>query len=245
MFAHLLYRIGLYLGSREDLVPAGESNVDGHWEHKEFLRLNENILRSYSGSWDLPPSLTPGWHKEDNLQEARDSALDLIEGFRTQEWWGWKDPRNSLTMPFWIDLLPDMKVVVCVRNPFEVANSLRKRGISSIFFGLNLWKAYNLSLLDALHQEQYIVTHYDAYFQRPQAEIRRVLDFMQMPASDQLISLTRSRVIRGLRNNFSVSDEVLQFDPSGEVHDLYLKMCEKADWEPDLSPPSLPELANR
>lgn len=239
MFAHLLYRLGLYLGEKEDLVPAGESNVDGHWEHMGFLQLNENILRSYGGSWDLPPSLADGWHKEESLQEARSNALDLIESFQAQERWCWKDPRSSLTMPFWLDLLPDMRVVVCLRNPLEVAISLRRRGISSIAFGLNLWKTYNRNLLATVPQDQYIVTHYDTYFHRPQVEIRRVLDFAGIPASDQLISLTRSRVIRGLRNNFSTSDELLEFDSSGEVYDLYSRMCEEAEWNPDAHPPAL------
>lgn len=234
MFAHLIYRLGLYLGKKEDLVPAGESNVDGHWEHKHFLRTNERILSSYGGSWDLPPSFPPEWYKEEILWEVRGEARSLVESFQGWEWWCWKDPRNSLTMPFWLDLLPNMRVVVCLRNPLEVATSLRNRGASSIAFGLNLWKIYNRSLLDCLPREQYIVTHYDTYFHRPQVELRRVLNFVEIPASDQLISLTRSRVIRGLRNNLSVTDELLRSDPSGEVFDLYTRMCEEADWNPDL-----------
>ena len=239
MFAHLLYRLGVYLGEKEDLVPPGESNVDGHWEHMGFLQLNENILRSYGGSWDLPPLLADSWHKEESLQGARADALDLLESFRARERWCWKDPRSSLTMPFWLDLLPDMRVVVCLRNPLEVATSLRRRGISSIAFGLNLWKAYNQNLLDTVPEDQYIVTHYDTYFYRPQVEMRRVLDFVGIPASDQLISLTRSRVIRGLRNNFADSEELLEFDSSGEVYDLYSEMCEKAGWDLDTRYPAL------
>ena len=29
--------------------------------------------------------------------------------------WGWKDQRNSLTLPFWEDLLPGLKTVIVVR----------------------------------------------------------------------------------------------------------------------------------
>lgn len=45
-------------------------------------------------------------------------------------------------------MLPDMKVVVCLRNPLEVAFSLRKRAMSSLAFGLDLWVEYNRRVLD-------------------------------------------------------------------------------------------------
>ena len=124
-----------------------------------------------------------------------------------------------------------MKVVICVRNPLEVASSLRKRGNSSIAFGLGLWKTYNQRLLDTVSEERSIVTHYESYFYRPQQEMRRVLDFLGIPASDQLISLVRSRVIQGLRTHFFTLGALLEADPSREVRDLYLKICAKAEWD--------------
>ena len=52
-----------------------------------------------------------------------EAAIKLVKGY---DHWGWKDPRNSLTLPFWKELLPNLKVVVCVRNPIEVIASLRR-----------------------------------------------------------------------------------------------------------------------
>lgn len=231
--AQLLYRLGLYLGREEDLFPASSANEDGFWENGRLVSVNEEILKAYGSGWDFPPDLQPGWQRDEILAPQRNEARRLLQEFEGWEPWGWKDPRTSLTLPFWLDLLPDTKVVVCLRNPLEVANSLRKRGSASILFGLNLWKIYNERLLETLEAGQYIVTHYESYFYRSQAEIRRVADFLGMPASDQLISLVRSRVIRGLRHHVLTLEDLREFDPSGRIGELYLRMCREAGWDPE------------
>lgn len=229
--AQLLYRCGLYLGDESDLFTGGPGNPDGFWENRRFVEINEQILKEQGGGWDIPPTLPPDWQQDDAFLSYKVEAERLLEGFRGREPWGWKDPRNSLTLPFWLELMPEMRIVVCIRNPLEVAGSLRKRGNSSIALGLSLWKTYNEHLLETVPEGQYMVTHYDAYFYRPQQEMRRVLDFLGIPASDQLISLVRSRVVRGLRTHYFTLADLLEADPSREVRDLYLKMCGEAAWE--------------
>ena len=39
--------------------------------------------------------------------------------------WGWKDPRNTFTLPFWLDIFPDAKVIHIYRHGVDVANSLK------------------------------------------------------------------------------------------------------------------------
>jgi len=49
--------------------------------------------------------------------------------------WGWKDPRNTFTLPFWLDLFPKAKVVHIYRHPLDIASSLitrRKRGLNRL-----------------------------------------------------------------------------------------------------------------
>ena len=114
----LLNRCGLDLGPPEQLMPASINNTDGYWENLRFVRLNERLLAASGGTWFAPPqtlNATPAV-----LEEAR----NVIAQFEGRGPWGWKDPRNALTLPFWKSLLPSLKVIVCVRHPEETAASL-------------------------------------------------------------------------------------------------------------------------
>jgi len=41
--------------------------------------------------------------------------------------WGWKDPRNTFTLPIWLDIFPESKVIHIYRHGVDVAISLRAR----------------------------------------------------------------------------------------------------------------------
>ena len=41
--------------------------------------------------------------------------------------WGWKDPRNIFTLPFWITLFPLSKIIIVKRHPYDVCMSLINR----------------------------------------------------------------------------------------------------------------------
>jgi hypothetical protein len=239
----LLYKCGLDLGDERNLFAAAPDNPDGFWEDKRFVQINEGIFKRYGRGWDLPPEFGPGWHKDERLDLLRADARLLIEEFderHTQ--WGWKDPRNSLTMPFWMSLLPNLKVVLCLRHPLEVSHSLSQRSHSSQAFGFNLWTTYNQRLLSNLSEDQFIVTHFEAYFYRPLEEIRRVLDFLRLPASEQLVAQARSSTIKPLLHNSVSEEDVAKSEVTPEVHDLYRRLCQMAEWE-DETIPKLEEVA--
>ena len=154
----LLYECGLFLGPQEALIAASPDNPDGHWEHKAFVQLNDEVLNALGGGWDCPSTPTMGtwcptgcpspvvWHTA-RIDVLRIKAEKLADEFCGREPWGWKDPRNCLTWPFWASLFPDLRAVICLRNPLDVAISLRQRGLSSYSFGIHLWKTYNEELL--------------------------------------------------------------------------------------------------
>ncbi|MCK5222563.1 MAG: sulfotransferase, partial [Candidatus Aminicenantes bacterium] len=41
--------------------------------------------------------------------------------------WGWKDPRNTITLNIWREFFPDAKVIHIYRNPVDVAASMMNR----------------------------------------------------------------------------------------------------------------------
>ena len=194
MLTRLLHACGLYLGPQEELMPAQTDNPDGFWEHLGFVALNDELLNALGGAWDLPPK------REENFAHAgldplRMKARLLIEKFDSAGLWGWKDPRNSLTLPFWQKLLPGMKTLIVVRNPLEVAHSMKERNGTSYSFGLRLWEIYNRRVIEAASEQGRLVTHYDLFFDDAERELRRIADFIGVPdaAVENAAALVKKR----------------------------------------------------
>ena len=232
MVAKLLRSAGLYLGEERDLMPALPDNQDGFWEHVGFVELNDAILDDLGGWWDCPPARPPGWD-ERQAEALKPRVSRLLAGFATSERWGWKDPRNSLTLPFWLRFLPDLRVVVCLRNPLEVALSLRRRNTFSYALSLRLWHAYNHAVLAATRPDQRVVTHYDAHFRDPRGEARRLLDFLGIEPTEEAVSAAASAPSAQLRHNRLTTQDLLDADVPREVFELYVRMCAEAGWLAD------------
>ncbi len=228
MVAHLLKECGVYLGPEEQIKNAAPDNPDGFWEHPEFVNINNQILAEFDGGWDLVPEFPAGWETSERVEVQRGKARQLIAQFEAEPTWGWKDPRTSLTLPFWKSLLPDIKLVVVLRNPASVARSLERRGFSSLSFGSRLWLNYYQKLMGDVSSQDYIVTHYDAYFIDPQAELRRVLGYLGMPATDEMISRACSVVNLGLRNNPTSLGDLMDARIAQDVIEMYMQLCTSA-----------------
>ena len=48
-------------------------------------------------------------------------------GLNLQRPWGWKDPRTSLLLGFWLEAYPQAQILHVYRHPLDVANSLATR----------------------------------------------------------------------------------------------------------------------
>jgi len=132
LLARLLDRLGLFLGS----------HVEGHHEAIFFLRLNELILRQARASWDRPDPICDFWHHPEIMWMTLHCVESDLLSWRSVQYlgwrhffryrslarfdrpWGWKDPRNVLTLPLWAELFPGAKIVYIVRHGVDVARSL-------------------------------------------------------------------------------------------------------------------------
>lgn len=229
MVAHLLSLCGLDLGPAESLVPATADNTDGHWEHVEFVRLNDELLAAAGGDWQHPPTKTPDWAGDPAFAPMRAKASRLIRSFSGRDLWGWKDPRTSLTLGFWQSLLPDLGEVVCVRNPLEVACSLRHRGGSGYAYGLDLWANYAVALERSARPGR-VVTHYESYFRDPVAELRRVLGALGLTVDPEALARCRETVKPSLRHGRFSTADVAETGVPGKLVAVYERFCKAAGW---------------
>ena len=234
MVTQLLHESGLYLGPESDLHPPGPANPEGFWENKRFVKLNGRVLKQLGGGWDYPPPLPASWTASD-LAPLRAEAETLLEHFADREPWGWKDPRNCLTLPFWQAILGRFRVVIVVRNPLEVAESLRKRNGFSHALGLALWHVSYQRLLDTVAPSDRIVTHYDTHFRDPAFELRRLLTFLDLPVSEDVIDTVRTARVAELRHHRLTTRDLRDAGVVPAILELYRDLCAEADWrETDL-----------
>ena len=73
------------------------------YEDADFMRLNIRITKAAGGQWNRPP---PQERIEAKNEEFGPQIKALVDG-KKSELWGWKDPRNSLTMSLYHPHLPN------------------------------------------------------------------------------------------------------------------------------------------
>jgi hypothetical protein len=177
MVTRLLRFCGLDLGPDDMLMGASNGNADGHFEHLGFVAINDALLEHFRGSWDHPPSLKAGWEQDPSLEHLERQALDLIALFSDSGCWGWKDPRTTLLLPFWQRLVPNLRYVICMRNPLAVARSLAERNRLSIAASAELWYQYSRKAIRDTSPGQRLLSFYDDYFADSLQELTRVAQF--------------------------------------------------------------------
>jgi len=205
MVAGVLAAAGVYLGVETDFLEAREGeNADGFREHFGFNALNERLLEHLGAGWD-PPRMAENWEARGDLEPFREEAVLLADRMGRSAGpgghWGWKDPRSSITIPFWRSLLPDAKVVVCVRDPADVAASQRKRNNLSRAAAGRLWLAYYGSLLAHVPEFRRVVTHYEAYFENFDRAVERLCAGLGIPLDETKCARARACVKPALRHN--------------------------------------------
>lgn len=225
MVARLLNLCGFYLGEEKDLLPASDENPEGFWENLAFLEINEEILAHLQAGWDFPVPMQAGWESRPDLQPLRLQAVQLIQQFTPHDRWAWKDPRNSITLPFWLPLIPDLKVVTCLRNPLEVARSLRNRNYFSAPASYHLWLAYNDRLFRSLDPARQIITHVDAYRKDARAELQRVLGLLGVGVPASTMEAATKAVTPPLLHQRAGLEELVAAHPPEGVVELYEQMC--------------------
>lgn len=129
----LLSHAGLDVG--KTIMPAAPDNPLGFFENERIVRLNNQLLKAYGATWDLPFSVS---FRNVNTIDQRQfqNQLDQIiaEDFEGEQL-VIKDPRISKLLPFYINYFQqakyDVSFLVCLRSPLEIFRSLNNRqGIS-------------------------------------------------------------------------------------------------------------------
>lgn len=132
--------LGLATCNDADLLGPDEYNTKGHWESATVTACNEILLWHSGSAWWVPP------RRQDWLTDWSDPlvqpARDAFAGVHGREPWVLKDPRLCLTLPLWMRALDITGVVIALRHPSSVAQSILRRGGMELDYAFGLWERH-------------------------------------------------------------------------------------------------------
>jgi hypothetical protein len=156
----ILNRLGLSLGPEVELLAPAPHNPVGFWENERVVELNDELLAELGGNATTPPLLADGWERASRLDALRERAAAVVASISDgAPAVGLKDPRLSLTLPFWRTVTPLAHVVHCLRNPVESALSLSRWHAVDVETAGALWLRYVVSA--CRFGDQVLVTYAD------------------------------------------------------------------------------------
>ena len=146
----LLQSAGLHIGRR--LMEGNRYNLKGYFENVDFVNFHQTVLRSQE-------IVSEGWTLQDNIEVGEqyiEQAQQIIDQNAISSMWGWKDPRTTLFLNFWANLLPEAKFLLVYRSPWEVIDSIYRCGDKAFEeqpeLAVKLWLHYNQKMINFYNQ---------------------------------------------------------------------------------------------
>ena len=149
------------------MPPVLDNNETGFWESRDIADFNDELLASAGSRWDDWRPFNPHWRRSALAPVYAERAGALIEQvFAAQPLIVLKDPRLCRLLPFWLAVFARLgatvKPILPVRNPLEVAASLRRRDGFAPPKGHLLWLRHVLDAEAATRALPRVFVAYDA-----------------------------------------------------------------------------------
>jgi hypothetical protein len=144
-------------------------NKLGHFEDREILTLHVNSISKLG-------TRTKGWllNKYDHptFNKSEINLAKQIVASRADKSWGWKEPRTTLFLENWKQIIPNLKVLLLWRSCDKVVDSLLRRsrsaGDAKVMVikkeqALMNWKLYNEAVINYVtqHPDETILVNID------------------------------------------------------------------------------------
>ncbi|NQU67330.1 MAG: sulfotransferase [Candidatus Marinimicrobia bacterium] len=135
LVARILQKSGIFIGNKLDI----------NRESTYFQKINKWLLSIAGASWDNPDSFDLILNNEVLLTDLIERMKQSFSQFYVSEFlgiqsmlrkrslysmsipWGWKDPRNTFTLPVHLRHFPSAKIIHVFRHGADVAQSLKIR----------------------------------------------------------------------------------------------------------------------
>jgi len=159
MLARQLEALGVFMGKQKE-------------ENQEavlFFQIDTWLASQCGGSWDNPQAIRYLLGNQEVRTQVTEYIRDYLlttaraasylgwqnyiryrSPFKLVQPWGWKSPLSTFTLPIWLDLFPDAKVIHISRHGVDVANSLKQRERRAVSLTLFQRLYYKMRILHAI-----------------------------------------------------------------------------------------------
>jgi hypothetical protein len=191
--------LGVELG--DGVVPEVPFNPKGLFENREINCLSQDLLSHFGLNWDTLAVLEQSDFESLGELPIFGRATDLFRRLTAgTDHFGFKNPRSCILLPFWQQVFRELglrpRVVLCSRNPLDIAHSLARRNGFSRDKSFLLWLLHMSSVLQHATRDECLVVDYDNLIEAPRRELSRIGRFLDVEVS------TRSREIDVYCNGF-------------------------------------------
>lgn len=222
MATRALNLLGFGLGPKSGLLPSAPDNPMGFWESKDVVHLNNRLLAFLGGTWDEPPMLDPGWHRSSRLHAFVPELHECLAHIRSTNdpaHYVIKDPRLSLLMPLWRSAVTESDVVLVLRHPRAVCQSLNRRNGFTYEKTARLWLRYVASSLESTTQP--IILEYESVISQPQHTLSALANLL-LPSIDTELAVAGASSVVDPSMNHGVANSLSgpNLELSISVHQL-------------------------
>jgi GT2 family glycosyltransferase len=211
---------------------------NGYFEDIDFVHLQSEILKSIcqggKNGW-------PDWgYTEDHildysrLEKFNAKAIELLD--RKQErngYWGWKDPRTTLLLDFWKNLLPNAYFILVYSNPWEVIRSIKDMNVA-IFndnpdYALDIWHFYNQHLINFYKKNtgQSLLLSHQSFIQNPKALVNKLNEKFEILLPEDAVS--DYSFFSKDQYNYKFINEIREVKVNSRYYELLLELNQLAD----------------
>jgi hypothetical protein len=204
--AELLSALGSYAGAPDKLPQADIFNPTGYWEHQDVVKLDTELLESLAATWsddvvNADVSRLSAKQRAAFLARAR-NIVKTLQGYGS---FVLKDPRMSLLVPLWREVLHDPVCVVVWREPLPVAQSLQTRDNKPLLAGVALWEHYNRTILRDTEGLPRVLVSYEDLLADPERVVQNLHDALTRLGVPNLNLPSPERILQSVKHDFNRS----------------------------------------
>jgi hypothetical protein len=194
---------GLSTSPAQDLIGPGLGNERGHWESASLTGCNDRLLGAVGATWDRPPAAGGRWLAEPAVQALKPLCATTFQRVHAESGWVWKDPRVCLTLDLWLELIQRPAIVLVLRHPADIAQSLRRRNGITLNHGVTLWERYLRDVLRGIRGLPVLVMWFDDLIDDTESsldDLSALLSAVRLGAPDAPRQEMRANLESGLRH---------------------------------------------